>query len=637
MKRKKVTLYSAMQSWSNSLKRKADFKDLRTGFKKYIFPAIDPDFTPETYKTKEFRAYLEKFPVQDIPWTLLLFIFDQQFEAAVAEGTASPSTKGNYRSALGRFKDHVQEQAWYTELFPQPIPDCTPPFVTAAFSRQPKQSLHQGHYSVRKEQFPVELQQVLDKWKNTCLKSEATDSQETEVPSPTKELSSEERRQQREERRRQREQFVSHFDRPTLSQFGLATYKNYSKLTERFVGWLHHIEGYPLEKITIQDLIDLIFVEDFCEWLVKARGSAYSEPVNWLDVAVSLVKFLNYEKSRCKDWSDIELVVQLKNMRSYYQRLYTAQKPQRDAKRWLERYLSHEQARKVVYYLYQRCSERRHDGSRRHLRTVVEDWIVYLIVKLLVYVPVRQGELRHLIFGKTLIRVVDRNGIERYAVKTKNHKNYNKTGIPRFYPLPKILTADLDHWLNEIRPLALAAPQTPETWLAFRGKSLAHLERRQQSLEKALRGEFPEGIRNRDNYIFNLRRQLHSMQSCQDNRLQALANAEKCEHVFFSLGGNQVNNFATFYEDNRSGCVTSLVKGGVARASKALFGEARPLNPHGFRNIGARQVRVAGNNPEAFSMLIGHTLEIDDQYAAQVTTDYELIGDFVDNWWEPNL
>ena len=36
---------------------------------------------------------------------------------------------------------------------------------------------------------------------------------------------------------------------------------------------------------------------------------------------------------------------------------------------------------------------------------------------------------------------------------------------------------------------------------------------------------------------------------------------------------------------------------------------------------------------EAFSALLGHSMEIDDAYADVITNDFEILEAFVDDWW----
>jgi len=36
----------------------------------------------------------------------------------------------------------------------------------------------------------------------------------------------------------------------------------------------------------------------------------------------------------------------------------------------------------------------------------------------------------------------------------------------------------------------------------------------------------------------------------------------------------------------------------------------------------------------AFGTLVGHSKQMGDEYAAQITSEYELTEDIVDDWWE---
>ncbi|MEP0925289.1 hypothetical protein [Leptolyngbya sp. ST-U4] len=222
-----------------------------------------------------------------------------------------------------------------------------------------------------------------------------------------------------------------------------------------------------------------------------------------------------------------------------------------------------------------------------------------------------------------------------YAVRIKNHKTFSKTGKARYYPLPNILTRDLDVWLEQIRPSALKATQTLENWLKFWGHSPKELERLEQKLlNLQLSGILPQQCSSPQRYKQNLERKYEGLKSRIAAWEVAKANAEVCHNVFFSLGGSHPGSFGKAYDESRTSCISSMVSRAVGRATKALYGQAYYLNPHGFRHIGSKQVRMAGKDKAAFSALVGHTLRVDEQYAAQVTQDYELIVDFVDDWWD---
>ncbi len=77
------------------------------------------------------------------------------------------------------------------------------------------------------------------------------------------------------------------------------------------------------------------------------------------------------------------------------------------------------------------------------------------------------------------------------------------------------------------------------------------------------------------------------------------------------------------------------VRRAFAIATKALFGEPRWINPHAMRHIGAKHVRQPGRADiaESFGTFIGHSKEMGDEYAEQVTSEYELTEEIVDDWW----
>jgi hypothetical protein len=82
--------------------------------------------------------------------------------------------------------------------------------------------------------------------------------------------------------------------------------------------------------------------------------------------------------------------------------------------------------------------------------------------------------------------------------------------------------------------------------------------------------------------------------------------------------------------------VWQMVSRAIANATQALFGEAKWTNPHALRHIAEKHVRQMGKShiTEAFGTLIGHSKEMGDEYADQITSEYELTEGIVDNWWE---
>jgi hypothetical protein len=104
-------------------------KHLQTALKLHVLPEVDSSFYPNKLKAQEFKRYCSRLPINRLSPDAILDIFEKNFDTAVAAGRLSKSTKGNYSSALGRFLAWMQQQTWYLELFPQPLPAKAPAYV----------------------------------------------------------------------------------------------------------------------------------------------------------------------------------------------------------------------------------------------------------------------------------------------------------------------------------------------------------------------------------------------------------------------------------------------------------------------------------------------------------------------------
>jgi integrase len=197
---------------------------------------------------------------------------------------------------------------------------------------------------------------------------------------------------------------------------------------------------------------------------------SHSTAVEMAGVAVAIAKWLNYQKSTRRNWLDVPIVLELQDLEGEYAEIYELEKRQHEAEKWPQKKLTHKQARQVVQYLQKLCAPNygKHDketgeflshGTRR-VSAVARAWQTYLLVKILVYCPVRQEELRNWKLGETLFRKEDEQGNPYYVVKLKEHKRSSITGKTRHYRLPAILTEDLDLWVYKWRPLIVKSVQT---------------------------------------------------------------------------------------------------------------------------------------------------------------------------------
>jgi hypothetical protein len=631
----KLDVFSTMSEWSKTDDIQGNrqvIKHLKTALKYWVLQELDKTFDPNSTTPNQLKIYLRKFLVINLPIDALLEIFERRFEQDVANNLIAPATKANYRSALNRYVEWFKQQTWYEEIFPSSLPIYAPPLLPAPQKKPPLRSKSEVQYGIKYTDMPLGLQQQIATWKNFWQGGKILTAT-NQLGANGEKLTPAERRQLREQRREQMKTHGAKYSRPQVNSIADSTRRRYQKVIDCFFGWLVHFEEYHQDELDLSMLTDIVLIEEHCHWLLAERGCNSSSPVKVLQAAISIAKCLTYEKSMCRDWSDVPLLQQLRDLQSHYDEKYRQEKSQLDQERWEEKEITHKQAQLVAQYLRNCCAERSNSGHLRSLKAITWDWQVYLMVKILVYAPIRQEELRKLIFGKTLIKVKDDNGTFRYAVKLKEHKTFNQTHKPRFYPLPSIITADLDMWLQVIRPKPLNAAKDLSTWLAFCKKDLSDVEKIQQRLDSAQKGIVSTSVSNVDKYITEQKRKLRAINSCIEAFEEVKNNAATCENVFFCFGYSYPKSFAQPFDDQRTQNVSSLVSGAVGRATKALFKKECFLNPHGFRHIGSKQVRKVGKDKTAFSALVGHSLEVDDDYAAQITSDYELIVDFVDDWW----
>ncbi|MBD2213996.1 hypothetical protein H6G27_29630 [Nostoc linckia FACHB-104] len=608
---------------------------LKTAFKIYVLPNLGYKFISQL-SAGEFSDFCYEVEIDDLEQEKILVVFDQAFDACIKAGKVSTNTKRNYRSAIGKFFSWLKAQSWYLEQTKLVKPQVYPGKVSAC--KLPEKIYVDNYfYSLKPEELTPEIHLDIKRyeefWSRNSYTTDFANFDSEQIATTVSELRMQRLKQAEEEAR-----IDSCLATPVFNKLSKTTLRQRKEFILRFLGWCVNIEGYEIKDLSLDLLTRQAFYQDYITWLIKQRNCGSSIGRHVLEVSLSIAKYKTFTNSHTIDWSDIPLVQFLKSRMNFFEDLEKKEQLIIQEKKWSQKEISHQQAREIVEYLYQTCAFKNRNTYKhykylvnRNLSAVVNSWQSYLMIKILVYAPIRQEELRKLRIGKTLILVNDSQGLERYAVKIKEHKNSHRTGKIRYYPLPQILTKDISTWINEIRPLAIKAPETIDSWLAFWGYTQTSIFNCE---EKIKRCEI-EKTQNQK-YIESAKTRLKG----RHNRVKAYSiakeNAEKCEHLFFSLGSSQPNSFCSPFENRSSGILSRKISKIMANATLALFGEAKFLNPHGFRNIGAKHLRSIGKNKDkkAFSALLGHTVEIDDDYAEVITKDYELIECAVDEWWK---
>ncbi|WP_373479221.1 hypothetical protein [Geminocystis sp.] len=585
-------------------------------FSKYLSTALRHYVLPTVLKVEDVIAAsdFEKISgqVSIIDLKDMVSIFDRCSQSDISANKISQGTINNYKSALGRFNSWVMKQIWWQEL-------CTDEISSVAPYRPqvPDKPTSEKFDSYGLQTIPPELQKELDSYGEFRL-------------SGGKNLRSHRRREQRLK--------GGTITTPKMEKIKENTLKKEIQAVSRFMGWYQ--TAYPDKSLDLSLLANPDLLEEYTYWMVTTRNVSYSTGVNMVGTGITVAKWSNYNTCQRRDWSDVPLIAQLQDLQGYYKEIYEKEKKVQQRQKWNQKELSHEEARQVVLYLYSLCAPNygRHDcvsgeflsHGQRQLSAVAREWQRYLIVKILVYCPVRQEEIRALDLGKTLFRRLDENNNPYYEVKITEHKR-EKLGIVRNYRLPAILTADLDVWFEKWRSMIFSAIESEESWSEFWGWKMQKVKALEERIANARQGiispkvtvSIPEYIEREEKRLKVVLQRLHL-------REKTLANLKAHNYTFFLM-----TNPESFGKPHYVKSIWVMVTEAISLATVALFGEPRWTNPHALRHIAEKHIRLSGKGDiaESFGTLIGHSKEMGDQYAAQITTSYDLSQNIVDNWW----
>lgn len=633
---KKYTLSHAIGLWSRSKETKNSdpnsLKYLKVALKQYVLPNLYPEVID--LKTKEFASFCETIDVYKL--NKAIDIFDARTAVAMNKQILSDGSRRNYRSALKRFTNWLNDQCWWQNQFPSAVPDHAPRFLKVPKRRM--QAMAQGrlqNYTLREEQISndlaLELRQ-LEVFRRCGGQKELTVDAEGNEQEKMLLLGV-----------RQRPGCL-----PKIEKAGERTWENEKSNILLFLGWYINIKGHASEEATLLLTLDLNLLAEYNFWSVNTRKNTHSTGYHSASAAITVAKWLNFRSSQRRDWSDIDEIVNIRNLRADFKDKYKQEKKVTDDQKWQHKEMSHAEARQMIEQLRAYCaplSAKYEFDPKAHIHepwytrsgaVVWRCWQTYLILKFLVYCPVRQGEIRTLKLNETLFRRTSESGKPYYVVLTESHKNYNLTRKKRHYRLPDILTKDLDFWINECMPEAKKAVESLENWMKFWGHRPDLLKQKKEALRKA-KEEGVKGIKARpstsfEGYIKNLEMDVKGLELRIEGWKAAKVNIESLEYLFCKTGKRYPHTFGVPLGRNN---VWAIVTEAVSRATLDLFGEERSLrtNPHAFRHIAEKQVRAAGNDAAAFGTFIGHSEAMGKLYADQITSEYEVTEEIANGWW----
>lgn len=609
---KKYTVSQAIDAWSQTQDVAANailLRNLKTALRKYVL--LQGDTCDQELKVEEFTHFCYEATLDILENALQAF--DNQFCVAVEAGKVKHRTGENYRMALRRFLDWMHQQLWYHEMFPREIGKFAPQRVavrripTAARAGRAKAEIE---YKISQNELPRMAIEELDAW--SSFWGQTVHEKKLKYGQPISKTR----------------------NKPPVPVLGERNLKNQRETVLRFWGWCVKFQSYQPQDLSLALLLDLDVLNDYIDWLITERGCTHAAGRLIVETAIKVAKWKNYDTTARRDWSDISLIQELRDFRSACQEAYTIEQKQNEDEKWPTRELTHEEARKIVEFLRQACAETYETYHKRDLCTVVWSWQIYLLVKYLTFCPVRQEEIRNLKLGHNIFREIDERGNPYYLVWIE-HKNINKTGRRRKYKLPSILTQDLDDWIYIWRVKAAEATESLDKWLNFWGYKLDDIDKMQQRIQDAKCGIIKDKkVKDVEKYIDGLEYRLKSLKTRIAAWEEAKNNFLEFNSLFFSIGnsGHPGSFGKPFASPSQFG---QLVYHAVARGSQALFNKTRYTNPHAFRHIAEKHIRLAGRtDKEAFGALIGHSGKMGDTYAKQIMSEADLTGNIVDNWWQ---
>ena len=594
-------------------------KYLELALRLYVLPKLAP--MAQGLEKSDFPVFCATVTIGQLENALT--VFDTEFAIAVEQGKTAKSTGKNYRAALKQFLQWVEKQPWWKGVLVPSVVQKTP--KRSKLTPMPKHK--RGplvRYGLDPQQLPLYLQEELTAFKE-FRRTGGLNLPRTIIQS-----------QLGKERG-----FVR---RPKLAPVDASTIQQEEGNILYFLGWYN--QQCPNRELHLALLTDINLLEDFIDWCFEERGVSSATGVKMTQLTISIAKWLNYSKTNRRNWSDIPLIVELRNIKNEYREDRQAERVISDTEKWSKKELSHAQLCQVVDYLRTLCADYGQTiiirGSKqynarliRNLSVIARSWQTYLLVKWLTYCPVREEEIRDLVFGESLLRKVNEMGQVIYYVNLAEHK-LDKTGKVRRYPLPSILTEDLDLWLFSWRPLILESLESLDGWMRFWNYSPDVVERYQRRINGLKDGTVqPTGKFTVEYYIQENETKLAGVQYRLDAWKTAKENTAEYNRVFFSFGKKDA---VAFGQPLNISIFWQTVRRATAIASHELFGEAKWINPHAFRHIAEKHLRLMGKThlADAFGALIGHSKEMGDEYANQILSEYEITRDIVDNWWLNN-
>ncbi|MBD2037752.1 site-specific integrase [Leptolyngbya sp. FACHB-321] len=226
------------------------------------------------------------------------------------------------------------------------------------------------------------------------------------------------------------------------------TLKSWHNAIASILGFQRNRET-PLDQLSLQQLLDLSVLKDYETWS-REKGNSSLSIKTVIAVAIPVAKWSFNQSFPGEDWRNSEAV---KTAKGYVKAVPDLQdRPHASDEAFEARAISIEQCWEVLKYLGWRCK----DLERQHgvTREVIDAWMDYFLLAILITTGGRQREARELTFQKLSL---EGNGEILVELTPEGHKTGSKTDKGRVYPLfvgpiQQELNADFFYYRDYVRP-----------------------------------------------------------------------------------------------------------------------------------------------------------------------------------------
>ena len=226
--------------------------------------------------------------------------------------------------------------------------------------------------------------------------------------------------------------------------------EGYGSWIRQFLRWRQDVKNIPAQNLDITEITDLIILEEYRGWL-QGRGLSFNTVKGYLRAAPAVKAWVLNQKTQGVNFRHPEIQAIWKFVNDTKD---DGRRPHVSEEVYRKRELTLGQYYEILLYLRWRCKDL--ETQQGLTAEVVDAWMDYLIIAVLITTGVRQREVRELCIARLNLS----DGLYSVKLNPDDHKTGSKSdkgrGYPLFVgPLQKELSEDLAYYINRICPTNL--------------------------------------------------------------------------------------------------------------------------------------------------------------------------------------